>query len=423
MNDVTRDETVRRRKPHRFWVALLLVLGTVLTPITITALFVHTEITDTGRYVQNVTPLASDPAIQTYIADNVTNRLFAEVDVASYIREALPSRGDRLVGPLTNALKSFVHEATLRVVESSQFEAAWEAANRVAHTQLVRVLEGGGNEAIKQTKDGVVTLDLSAVVSQVIERLQSSGIDAFSKIPIVKIGGQIPLFQSKDLYKIRRATDLFDKIAFVLPFLVFGCFGGAIFLSRNRRKGFLAAALCFALGALILGIALTVGRHFYLNAATSAELPENAASAVFDTLVRFLRTSVRAALILSVIVIIAVFFSGPSRLASWFRLRTRMAVNFLGRETDNKGWGWLGAHSIIVRNKGKLRIFTAAVAFTILFFWKHPTPAVILWTGVITLAVLALIEFLGREPLPVIESKRTITLGEPAPSAQPTATS
>jgi hypothetical protein len=414
------DDTVRQRKRHRFWVTVLLVLGTLLTPITITALFVHTEISDTGRYVQNVAPLASDPAIQAYIADNVTNRLFAEVDVESYIRDALPPRGERIVGPLTSALRQFVHEATLRVVQSDQFQKTWEAANRVAHTQLVRVLEGSGNDAVKQTKDGIVTLDLSAVVSQVVDQLKATGIDVFSKIPIVKIGGEIPLFQSKDLYQIRKANNVLDKLAFVLPFVVLACFAGAVFLSRSRRKGFLAAALCFALGALILGIALTIGRHFYLNAATSAELPENAASAAFDTLVRFLRTSVRAVLVLSAIVILAVFFSGPSRLASWFRVRTRMGANFVGRETDNMGWGWLGSHSIIVRNKGKLRIFVAAVAFTVLFFWKHPTPAVIFWTGVITLAVLAIIEFFGREPLPVVEIDREITLNEPAPTVRPT---
>ncbi len=407
------------RKRHRFWVTILLVIGTLLTPITIMALFVNTEISSTSRYVQNVAPLASDPAIQAYVATDVTNRLFDNTDVESYIRDALPARAERIVGPLVSAMKNFVHETTLRILQSNQFQTVWKEANRVAHTQLVRVLEGGGNATVSQDKNGVVTLDLSKLVQQVTEQLRSSGIDLFSKIPIVKIGGQIPLFQSKNLYQVRKATDLLGKIAFVLPFVVFASFGGAIWLSQSRRKGFLAAALCFALGALVLGVGLTIGRHFYLNAATSSELPQDAAAAIFDTLVRFLRTSVRAVLTLSIIVAVAVFFSGPSRLAQWFRLSVRRVANFLGRQTDSAGWAILGANPFVVRNKGKLRVIIAAIAFGVLFFWKHPTPAVIFWFAVGALALMAIVEFFGREPLPELEPADEVSLSE-APSIRPT---
>ncbi len=62
---------------------------------------------------------------------------------------------------------------------------------------------------------------------------------------------------------------------------------------------------------------------------------------MYDTLVRFLHQSVRAVLFLSVIVIIAVFFAGPSRFAVWFRTRVRQGANWLGRESDGPaGSGW-----------------------------------------------------------------------------------
>ena len=80
----------KRHHPHRFWIALLLVTGTLLTPIGITALFVHTQLKDTSRYVQTIKPLASNPAVQAYVADQVTTSLFDQVDVESYVRNALP---------------------------------------------------------------------------------------------------------------------------------------------------------------------------------------------------------------------------------------------------------------------------------------------------------------------------------------------
>ncbi len=393
------------RRSHRFWVALLLVLATILTPVAIVAIFLKNEIGSTDRYVQTVEPLSSNPAIQAYVADDVSDELFARVDIKKYVKDALPKRADPLAGPLTSALQTFVRTAVLKIIETDQFQNLWEDANRIAHSQLVNVLTGDGDGTISASKNGAVTIDLSAVSKQVQQRLADSGIDLFSQVPIASIGGKITLFQSDDLYKARRGFKILNTLGFVLPFLVLACFAGAIYLSRSRRKGFVASAICFAIGGLILGLILTVGRAAYLNAATSNHLPYDAAAAAFDTLVRFLRQSVRAVLFLSVIVVVAVFFAGPSRFAVWFRTRARQTANWLGHESDVAGWHWLAPNAFVVRRKNGLRIVVAAVAFLILFRWKHPTPMVILDFALVVLLLLALIEFFGREPLP----------GEPAP--------
>ncbi len=392
------------------------MLGTILTPITIVALFVNTEITDTSRYVQNVEPLASDPAIQEFVADDVTKRLFAQVDIEQYVEAALPERAQSLTGPLIGALRNFVHETTLRVLQSSQFQDIWVAANRAAHNALVAVVTGKENGAVNASPDGVVSIDLSQVGQQVQQRLEDSGLDLFSRIPIARISGEIPVFQSKNLYDIRRATRALDTLAFVLPILVLASFGGAIFLSQSRRRGFVSAALGFTLGALVLALLLNVARSVYLDKATSADLPYDAAAAVYDTLVRFLRTSVRTVLTLSIVVVVAVFFAGPSRLARWFRMHVRSTAAWLGEQSDRAGWRWLSAPPWVVRHKGALRIGVAVVAFVILFRWDHPTPAVIFWTAVVTLVALAVVEFFGREP---VASPATADRREPAVAPSP----
>jgi hypothetical protein len=406
-NSVATKQAKPRRR-HLVLVSLLLVLGTILTPITMVALYVRTQVNDTGRYVSTVAPLASNPAIQAYVADDITNRLFAEVDVESYVKSVLPPVADPIAAPISTALQTFVHTTVLKIVQSQQFYNLWVAANRLAHSSLVKVLTGSGSGVVT-SKNGVVTLDLSGLLTQVQQALAQSGLTIFSRIPIAKLSAQIPLFQSKDLYKIRHGVGAFNKIAFVLPFVVIALFGGAIFLSRNRRKGFLAAAIGFAIGALILAIGLTIGRSLYLNAATSADLPHDAAAAAFDTMIRLLHKSVRAALTLSVIVIIAVFFAGPSRLANWFRGRVRAGANWLGKASDDAGWTWLSPKGFVVRTKPQLRIATAAIAFAVLVLWDRPTGFVVFWTAVIVLAILVLIEFFGREPLPPSAPAATTT--------------
>jgi hypothetical protein len=393
-------EAKRGRRSHGFWVAILLVLATVLTPFTILAVFVKQQINDTGRYVQTVKPLASNPAIRAYVADEVSQQLFERVNIKKYVKDALPRRADVLAGPLTSALQGFVRQAAERILETDQFQTLWVEANEVAHAQLVNVLTGKQTGEIAATENGAVTVDLSAVTKLVQQQLESTGIDLFSDVPVANIGGKITIFESKDLYKARTGLRILNTVAFVLPFVVVACFLGAIYLSRNRRKGFVGSAIAFAIGAMILALALFIGRGAYLNAATGSDLPYDAAAAVYDTLLRFLHTSVRAVLFLSAIVVIAVFFAGPSRFAVWFRFRVRQGANWLGHQSDMAEWEWLAPNAFVVKHKRGLRVVVAVVAFLVLFRWSHPTPSIIVYIGLITLFVLALIEFYGREPLP-----------------------
>jgi hypothetical protein len=391
------------RKSHRFWVAVLLLTAMVLTPFTILAIFLKGQINDTGRYVSTVEPLADNPALQAYVADDVSNQLFERVNIKEYVEDALPKRAEALAGPLTGALQGFVRQAVQRILQTEQFHQLWDEANRVAHTQLENILTGNEDGTVSADANGAVTVNLSAVTKLVQEQLASTGIDLFSDIPIANVGGKITIFQSQDLYKARTALKVLDTLAFVLPFVIIGCFAGAVFLSRNRRLGFVGCAVAFALGASILALALFVGRGAYLNAATGQELPYDAAAAVYDTLLRSLHTSVRAVLFLSAIVVIAVFFAGPSRFSVWFRIRVRQGANWLGVQSDQAGWQWLAPNAFIVKRKRGLRVAVAAVAFLILFRWDHPTPLVIFDIALVTVLVLGVIEFFGREPVPAEE--------------------
>ena len=139
----------------------------MLTPFTIIAVFVKQQINDTGRYVQTVKPLASNPAIQAYVADEVSQQLFERVDIKKYVKDALPRRADVLAGPLTSALQGFVRQAAERILATDQFQTLWVEANEVAHAQLVNVLTGKQSGEITATENGAVTVDLSSVTKLV----------------------------------------------------------------------------------------------------------------------------------------------------------------------------------------------------------------------------------------------------------------
>ena len=90
-------------------------------------------------------------------------------------------------------------------------------------------------------------------------------------------------------------------------------------------------------------------------------------------------------------------FTGPSRLAAWFRARVDEAAEWLGSESDRAGWTWLSPNAFVARYQSAFRIGTAVLAFLVLFRWKHPTPSVVFSLAVATLMILALIEFFGRD--------------------------
>src|SRR5918993_2662240 len=70
------------RQGWRTFVAtLLIVVGCVLAPLSVAAIWTRNQVTNTDRYIATVTPLASDPAIQNAIADQITAQVFTYIDI------------------------------------------------------------------------------------------------------------------------------------------------------------------------------------------------------------------------------------------------------------------------------------------------------------------------------------------------------
>ena len=113
-------------------------------------------------------------------------------------------------------------------------------------------------------------------------------------------------------------------------------------------------------------------------------LTPEAAGGVFDILVRFLRTTLRAVAVLGIVVAIAAFLSGRSPQAVQARARAAAASpRRAGRRGERAtGWStgqvgvWLAAHLRAVRVA-----VVAAGAVALLLWTALSTAWVVLWTG------------------------------------------
>src|SRR4051794_8050733 len=59
----------------------LVVVGCLLAPFAVSAVWANRQVSDTDRYVATVTPLAHDPAVQAAVADRVSVAILQALDV------------------------------------------------------------------------------------------------------------------------------------------------------------------------------------------------------------------------------------------------------------------------------------------------------------------------------------------------------
>ena len=90
----------RRQRWRSVVATLLIVVGCILAPLSVVAVWTKNLVTDTDRYVATVAPLARDPAIQNAVANKITTEIFARLDVRGITNQAVDALAERGLPPL-----------------------------------------------------------------------------------------------------------------------------------------------------------------------------------------------------------------------------------------------------------------------------------------------------------------------------------
>lgn len=379
---------------------ILIVLGCMLAPLSIVAVWSSNQISDTDHYVQNVTPLAGMASVQNAVATRVTNALVQQINVPQILTTtvgALESRGlpalvgDKLTGlagPLVTGLTGFVYDKTLAVIRSDAFQTLWVNANRIAHEQLNAVLSGTGSRLLKVSGD-TISISLGPIIAQVKQKLVESGMKIAAAIPA--INPTFALFKSQDLAKAQTAYSVLNALRWILPIVSLVLLAGGVLLARARHRALAGAGIGLAVAMVVLAAGLAIGRLVYLHGVAANGLDTSAAGDIFDVLVRFLRTGLRMVLVLGLVVAAGAYLTGSAPHA--VRIRTG-AQRLLARARGDRGNPW------VHENRTALRIGVVALAGVVFVFWDHPTGNVVLLLTVLVLVALAVVELLGRTPSP-----------------------
>ncbi|MFI0446895.1 hypothetical protein [Actinomadura sp. 6N118] len=280
----------------------LIAAGCLLAPVAVIAAWAH-QLSDTGRYVQTVAPLASHPSVQNAVADRLAAAAMAQIDVPALLDRTakdlpgpLADGTDAIAGPLAERLHDLIHDTATDVVADPRFRTFWTEANQALHSQVTAVLSGRGSTVLTVQRDSIA-LNLGPLLDQVKQRLTEAGLTAAGALPHTDL--RIHLLTTSDLITAQRGYQALHAWwwlpAVVSPVLT----AIGIRAATRRGRALTASALGLTTAMLALQAALLAGRSSLLH---DRVLDTAADTEIVEALTVFPHTALRGVAVVGVLV-------------------------------------------------------------------------------------------------------------------------
>src|SRR5512142_3410869 len=150
-------------------VNVLIEFTTLLAIVAILSVWANRLLFNPDNWETTSTQLLQNKEIRDATANYIVDQLYANVNVAGIIKSGLPPRFQPLAGPASGALRNASVQAVDLALTRPRVQSLWAKANRAADQAFIALVEGGkGNVSVQQ---GVVTLNLAAIINNVASRL------------------------------------------------------------------------------------------------------------------------------------------------------------------------------------------------------------------------------------------------------------
>ena len=229
-----------------------------------------------------------------------------------------------------------------------------------------------------------------------ISKLDARGITFFD--PLRTVSNQSVTFTVVSKEQVSKFSGLFNlilKFKWIIPVIALVLAILSVALAMERRKALVRLGVGVALMSLLVLGALSAGRGIFIGQAAGGGFNAQGAAAVWDTVLRFLKTDLRWTLVISVLVAFAGWLAGPARYAVWIRKTCASGGRWVAAQYRalTSGAGRAAAESSRVRRTGGwivehlsgLRIVGVVVAALILVFGGNLTG----WSLLVIVLVLA----------------------------------
>jgi hypothetical protein len=332
------------RRARRLLAASLLAAGTVMCLLGALSVWTNRQLLDTADWTATSAKLLANQEIDDALGAYLVDELFDNVDVAGSIRDTLPAQTEGLAGPAAAGVRGAAERAAPRLLAGPKVQRLWVTANRDAHRRLLQVVEGGGPAV--STADGVVTLDLRAVVAELVSTLglRPPGGGARSPITLPERTGKLVILRSDQLGTAQDVVGAIRGFAIVFPVLALALFAAAVWFARGWRSIALRrAGWCLVVVGLLLILVRRVGGDELVSALVHSPSDEPAAHAVWDIATSLLDAIAVALIAYGVLIALAATLAGPGAAAT----RLRRAIAPALRDHAGLAYGLAGAAVLV----------------------------------------------------------------------------
>ena len=307
--DVKTEAETKSRPRRRAWARALVVLASIIAFAAILSIWANRQILNTDNWTTTSTRLLENRQIRDQLAGYLVDQLYANVDVAGELREALPERLQPLAGPAAGGLREFADRAARRMLSRPAVQERWAQANRAAQEQLLKVLEGGG--PVVSTTGGTVVLDLTELLNQVQQRVGIGGRVA-DRLPAS--AAQITILHSDELETAQDGLKVVKGLPFILVGLSLLLFGAALAISPGwRRQALRAYGIGFVLAGAAALLVQDQAGQWLVNALADTASVEPAIAATWTISTTLLVEAAWATIGYGVFMVLAAWIAGPSR--------------------------------------------------------------------------------------------------------------
>jgi hypothetical protein len=345
---------------HRKLSVALVVAGTIVTLLAIFSIWANRQLLNTDNWVSTSDRLISNEKVDERLANYLAEEVFTGERLEAKLEEALPPKLAPLASVVAGGLHGLAPQIAQRLLEAPKVQALWSDANRKAHEELLQVLDGGGTTVT--TENGTVTLDLKPIVETLGERVGANELG--EQLPVG--AGRLTIIHSDELEAAQKGVKLLRHLPIVLTLLALILFGlGIWFGGPRRREALRAVGIGFFVAGAIVLLLRTLGGHYVVDALAKTDSGKPAFHEVWEIATSLLADVARSTLAFGVLVFLAAWLAGPTKIAR--RLRGQAAP--------------------YVRENAAVAYGAAAAVFLVLVAWA-PVDAFHRPLGMLILAVL-----------------------------------
>ena len=301
---------------HRITIRVLVILATILAFLAIFTSWIDRQALNTDRWVDTSGRLLQDKEISDALATYSVDQLYANVDVTKLIKQRLPKDLQQVASPVSAGVREVATRAAKRAFQSQRVQVLWQNANRVAHSQLIAILEDK-SEAVS-SQNGKVVLDLKPIVYQLADRLGfkkqvANAVAKGEETGNLKAGfGQLEVADSQQLDTARTVTKILKGLAWLFSVGSLILFAIAMWLGKGRDW---VIVLGYGLGLIAAGLGAIAVRSIlkgpFVDSLAQTEEAKVPAQHAWDISTSLLQSIATSVIVFGILFVVAAYIASP----------------------------------------------------------------------------------------------------------------